>query len=104
NDPGRVELTATAYEGVCAGVVCTQRRNEVLGILGDVDPVELAKGVDAELQQLKEEISTGRAAEDTICRYADWLCLLPTSELAPSGKRGPVVSSIFTLPSSTPYG
>ena len=53
NDPGLVELTVTAYEGVCAGVVYTQRRNEVLGILVDVGPVELPDSIDAELQQLK---------------------------------------------------
>ena len=53
NDPGLVELKATAYEGVCAKVVYTQRQNEMLAILGDVDPDELPEGIDAELQELK---------------------------------------------------
>ena len=102
NDPGLVELTATAYEGVCAEVVYTQRRNEVLGILGDVGAVVLPEGIDAELQQLKEVISTGLAAEDTIYRYADWL--VSTTNTRTSAERGPVVFPILTLPPSNPYG
>ena len=89
NDPGLVELMATAYEGVCAGVVYTQRRNEVLGILVDVGPVELPKGIVAELQQLKEVISTGRAAEDTICRYADWLMSTTNTRTSAEREAGP---------------
>ena len=44
NDRGLVELTATVYRGVCAEVVYTQRRDEVLGILDDGSAVELPEG------------------------------------------------------------
>ena len=51
-----MELTATDYEGVCAKVVYTRRQNELLGILGDVGPVELPERIDPELQESKEVI------------------------------------------------
>ena len=64
---------ASRRGGVCAEAVDAQRRDEVLGILDDGSAVELPEGIEAELQQLEEVISTSRAAEDTVCRYAEWL-------------------------------
>ena len=84
-----MELTATAYERVCAGVVYTQRRNKVLGILGDVGAVALPEGIEAQLQQLEKVISTGRAVEDTICRYADWLVSTTNTRSSAEREAGP---------------
>ena len=75
----------------------------MLGIIGDVGPVELPEGIDAELQPLKEVISTGRAAEATICRYADWLVSTTNTrtsaerETAPGGIADPHPSSVNSL-------
>ena len=75
----------------------------MLGILGDVSAVELPEGIEAELQQSEEVISTGRDAEDTIFMYADWLVSTTSTitstdrEAGPGGIADPHPSSINPL-------
>ena len=74
-----------------------------MGILGDGSTVELPEGIEAELQQLEEVISSGRGAEDKIFRYAD--CLVSTTstristdrEAGPGGIPDPHPSSVNPL-------